>query len=701
MLNRLSAHSYPSGSCGVGFVCNIDGKKSREIVRLGIEAVRNLTHRGAVGADGITGDGAGVLFQVPLDFFSREIDRLAFKISRIENLAVGVFFLRGNVEKGIELILKERGLRPIGWRVVPTDDEALGKAALSTKPIIKQILIDTEAIKPAERDRMLYIAGRVIENTYDDSVYVCSLSSKTIVYKGMLVATHLDHFYPDLKSDLLESALCVFHQRFSTNTFPDWTLAQPFRILAHNGEINTIWGNRNWIKATETDLYHEVFGDDMESIKPVLSSSESDSASLDRISELLYFAGFSLEHALNLCIPPAWECCEFPADEHRRNAEAFFEYQSFLMKPWDGPAAVVFTDGSTVGAHLDRNGLRPLRFVLTEDGLLVAGSETGMIDLAGRRVIRKDRLGPGDTLSADLIRGEVRHTDEIIDGLSRQKPYRDWTDQHLIKLSAASEERSHSPEDIARKQVAFGYTLEEVMLSMKEMAEKGKEITFSMGDDTPIPSLSEKPQLLFRYFRQRFSQVTNPPIDSIRERMVMSLRMNIGHKKNFLLETPEQARRLRIESPVLLESQIKEIENQSLLTVRIPITFSRTSPSLMPAVRELQKMVIDAVRDGAEIVILSDRDISRENVAVPSLLATAAAFEALRKEGIANRASIIVETGEARDIHHLACLIGYNASAVCPYLAIQTIRDLCGRSFKTSCEEAVTNYRKALEDGML
>jgi glutamate synthase (NADPH) large chain len=691
-------------SCGVGFLCNINGEKSHEIVRLGIEAVKNLTHRGAVGADGKTGDGAGLLFQIPRNFFSGEVERQGSKISDIGALAVGVFFLHGDIEREIEHIFVKRRIRPLGWRTVPTNDEALGKAALSTKPVIKQILLDTADINPVQRELVLYITRRIIEKSFGDAVYISSLSANTIVYKGMLVATHLDRFYPDLSNEDFESAICLFHQRFSTNTFPDWTLAQPFRILAHNGEINTIWGNRNWIKSIEKDIYHELFADEDEMIKPVLSTEESDSASLDRIIELLYCAGFSLEHAMNLCIPPAWECCSFATDEHRRNVDAFFEYQSFLMKPWDGPAAIVFTDGGTIGAHLDRNGLRPLRYVLTEDGLLVAGSEIGMIDLEGRASMIKDRLGPGDTMSVNLINGEIKKTDQIINILSRQKPYREWRDAHLLRLSGPNKTLHEHSGDITRKQIAFGYTLEEINLTIKEMAEKAKEITFSMGDDTPLPSLSERPQLLFRYFRQRFSQVTNPPIDSIRERMVMSLRMNIGHKKNFLLETPDQARRLRLDSPILIESRVREIESQSFLKVkRISITFQRNPVSTLSlAIRTLQEKVIGAVRDGTEVIILSDLDISQERVAIPCLLATAAAFKALQNEGIANRASMIVETGEARDVHHMACLIGYNASAVHPYLAIQTIKYLCEKgSLKIPFDTAILHYKKALEDGLL
>lgn len=704
MINPSGIHH--AGSCGVGFVCNITGEKSYQIVRWGIEAVKNLTHRGAVGADGKTGDGAGVLFQLPKKFFLKEIGESGLKISHIDNLAVGVLFLKGSSEREIEGVLEKRGIRTVGWRNVPTNNKALGEAALSTKPEIRQLLLDMENIEPEKRERALYLARKIIEKNFCNTVYISSMSSKTVVYKGMLVAPNLDLFYPDLTNEYFESAFCLFHQRFSTNTFPDWTLAQPFRVLAHNGEINTIQGNRNWIRSIEPDVFHEMFGDENELIKPILSDEESDSASLDRIIELFMHAGFSIEHAINLCIPPTWECCDFESEARRRGAEAFFEYQSFLMKPWDGPAAIVLTDGDSLCAHLDRNGLRPMRYTLTEDGILVLGSETGMIDLEERKIKKKGRLGPGDTLCVDFTKGAVRHTDEILCMLAAHKPYREWTVKYHEVLKTESPDILHQPQDdLVRKHIAFGYSSEEVDFTLKGMAIKAKEPTYSMGDDTPLPALAEKPQILFRYFKQRFSQVTNPPIDSIRERIVMSLRMNIGHKRNLLIESPEHARRLRLDSPVLLESHIWEIEKQKMFkTVRIYMTFQKTSQGvhLAKAVKELQTKVVDTVRGGAEIIILSDRDISKERLAIPGLLATAACFKALQEAGIANRASLILETGEARDSHHMACLIGYNASAVYPWLALRTIRDMCDRGeisqqYKTSAG----NYKNALEDGLL
>ena len=699
-----SATILKSGSCGVGFISNIRKGASHEIIKWGVEAVKNLTHRGAVGADGKTGDGAGVLFQLPKKFFLKEIEKSNLRISNIDNLAVGFFFLRGGLEQEIEGTMKKFGLEIVGWRDVPTNDDALGESALSTKPRIRQLLLDAGDIEPDKRELSLFRARRVIEKTFGDSMYTVSLSSKTIIYKGMLVATNLDRFYPDLLDRDLESIFCMFHQRFSTNTLPDWSLAQPFRVLAHNGEINTIHGNRNWMASMEHEIRHELSGPDRETITPLISFEESDSASLDRIIELLVLSGFSLEHAITMCVPPALECCDF-GEEERKETEAFFEYQSFLMKPWDGPAALVFTDGDTIGAHLDRNGLRPLRYLITEDGILLLGSEAGMVDLGDRSIREKGRLGPGETLSVDTINGSLRFTQEILKELAGQKPYRKWIGSYLVRLEKEGGKISDSVPEITRKQIAFGYTSEEIQTSLREMAQSGREMTYSMGDDTALPPLSEKPQLLFRYFRQRFSQVTNPPIDHIRERLVMSLRMNLGHKMSFLAETPEHARRLSLDSPILLADDIVAIEEQTILKVdRIPITFLRDGAStpLSDAVRALQQRVITSVKNGSSLVILSDRDISGKMAAIPGLLAVSASFKALQAEGISNKASLILETGEARDIHHIACLIGCNASAVYPYLALQTIKELCAKNLVTlPYEKAVMNYKKALENGLL
>ena len=572
----------PYSSCGVGFVCNVSGQSNRQIVAWGIEAVKNLTHRGAVGADGKTGDGAGIVTEIPRKFFDSIIRELGLSVSDINNLAVGTFFLYGAREHEIDEVLTGYGFRTIGWRDVPTNDDALGKAALGTKPRIRQLLIDTEGVTLEERERKLFFARKAIEKKLINDVCIPSISSKTILYKGLLVAPQLDRFYPDLKNDGFESAFCVFHQRFSTNTLPEWCLAQPFRVLGHNGEINTLQGNRNWVMALEKEVL-KGFENSREILAPFVLDDESDSASLDKIIEFLIHSGFSPEHAVNLCIPPAWECMDLGAEER-----AFFEFSALLMSPWDGPAAIVFTDGDTVGAHLDRNGLRPLRYAMTEDGLLVCGSEAGMIDLQGRTFLEKGRLGPGDTLSVDLRQGKIKKTDEILRELASKNPYRDWIKNHRIGRTFESTVPPELDKDLLRKQIAFGYTIEELQMLITTMAETGSELTYSMGDDTPIPPLAEKPQLLFRYFKQRFSQVTNPAIDPIRERTVMSLFINLGGRKSFLRETPDQARRFQIESPLLCADHLAEIELSGMFKVRkVPITYAKVANGLSAAVATL------------------------------------------------------------------------------------------------------------------
>jgi Glutamate synthase domain 1 len=688
-------------SCGVGFICDVNGKKSNKIVKYGIEAVKNLTHRGAVGADGKTGDGAGILIQIPHKFFQKEIDRLGFEISSVENLGVGVLFLKNNDTSKVEDIAKKMGFKLIGFRDVPIDKSALGKSALETMPVIKQMLLDLEGIE--HKELALYFLRKSLKKEL--KIYIPSLSSKTIVYKGMFVAYQIDHFYKDLEDEDIESSICLFHQRYSTNTFPNWNLAQPFRYLAHNGEINTINGNRNWMMAIQSELYHKLLEDNIKLIKPIVEYDESDSASLDKVFELLVLTEYPVEHAINMLIPPAWENDDTLKDDIR----AFFEYKSLLMKPWDGPAAIVFTDGVKVGAHLDRNGLRPSRYIITKDNIVILGSEVGMVNIYPSDIKESSRLSPGDTILIDTSTKSLKTTQEILEDISKKNPYKKWIEENLLRLEDIIKDRTledeHLDKDtLTRLQAYFGYTTEELKNQIDYMAKEGKEYTFSMGDDTPLPPLNEKPVLLFRYFKQRFAQVTNPPIDSIRERFVMSLKMNLGHKRNFLVETPEHAKRFQIDSPVLLPYHIKAIENQKNFKVkRISLCypkhrsdniqalqdlkgFERVSDILMDAVYEgipivdlkiglevLTHLVEQAVKEGADIIILSDKGVDEKNVAIPSLLGVSASVRHLAKLGLSQKVSFIVETAEVRDTHSLACLIGYGASAVYPYLLYETL----------------------------
>ncbi|MGB9668567.1 MAG: glutamate synthase central domain-containing protein, partial [Thermosulfidibacteraceae bacterium] len=691
-------------SCGVGFVCNVKNERSYRIVKWGIEAVKNLTHRGAVGGDGKTGDGAGILIHIPRKFFADFLSEKSLEISDINNLAVGVFFFYRDLRSSVEEYIKGSPFKFIGWREVPVDPSAVGESALKVMPKIFHLLLDTEKVEKEKVELELYFLRRLIEkdSLLGKNVYIASLSSKVLVYKGMFVATQLDKFYPELTDERLESSICIFHQRYSTNTFPNWMLAQPFRYLAHNGEINTLRGNRSWIKALEVELEHELFGGRIELVKPLVSFEESDSASLDKVFELLCLVGYSTSHAINMLIPPAWESVPGMPDEVR----SFFEFQTLMMQPWDGPASIAFSDGETIGIHLDRNGLRPCRYVITEDGIMVAGSEVGIIDLSGKKIKEKGRLGPGDTVLVDLSKGIIKKTEEILNELSNFKPYREWIERNLIRLKRLIKGNKISilpkDEECLKKQIVFDYSKEEIENILAYMANEGKELTFSTGDDTPIPSLSEKPVLLFRYFKQRFAQVTNPPIDPIREKSIMSLYMILGSKGNFLKETESHAKKLQIDSPILLPYEFSIIKSQNYLkVVEIPIIYSEDL-SLEKGMELVCEEAEKAVKNGARILILTDKHVSNDKLPIPSLLAVSGVFHYLLRKGLVTKTSIIVETGEARDTHHMCCLIGYGASAVYPYLAYETICELCElKIVKVSFEEAILNYKKALEAGIL
>jgi len=689
--------------CGVGFICNINNQPSHQIVKWGIEAVKNLTHRGAIGGDGKTGDGAGILINIPYKFFAKYLEKNKLDISEINNLVVGVFFLYKDVRKKIEEYIKTSPFRFISWREVPIDTSAVGEAAYKVMPKIFHLLIDTKNVEKNKIEIELYLLRKKIEKDLQlqDKVYVASFSSKIIVYKGMFVAPQLDKFYLELQDEDIESSFCVFHQRYSTNTFPDWKLAQPLRYLAHNGEINTLSSNRNWILALENELEHELFGENIELIKPLISFEESDSASLDKVFEILCLAGYSPYHAINMLIPPAWENVpDVPED-----VRLFFEFQNFMMPPWDGPASIVFTYGEIVGAHLDRNGLRPCRYIITEDGIIVLGSEVGMIEFQQKRIKQKGRLGPGETLIVDLKKKTVKETEEILKELANSKPYKNWIENNLIRLSKLTTTNKiyiRKNKNLIKNLIAFGYTQEELNRVIKYMAKEGKELTFSAGNDTPIPPLSEKPVLLFKYFKQRFAQVTNPPIDPIREKIVMSLHMGLGPKGNFLKEVETYAKKIHIDSPILLPSEFSAIKNQKHLKIaHISLIYSKKI-SLERALKNILKSSENAIKSGAKILILSDRGISKNKIAIPSLLAVSSIFHHLLKIGLATKASIIIETGEARDSHQMCCLIGYGASAIYPYLAYQVIYEFWKKGeIEGPFEKAILNYKKALEGGIL
>ena len=687
-------------SCGVGFVCNVNAEPSHQIVEWGIEAVKNLTHRGAIGGDGKTGDGAGILIDIPKEFFKAYLEENDLEVSSIENLAVGSFFFYKDVKKKIEELINQSPFKFVAWREVPINEEAVGDAALKVMPKIYHLLLDTSKVSPERVELELYLLRRRIEtSSFAEDVYVASLSSKTLVYKGMLIAPQLDVFYPELKDPKVKAKLCLFHQRYSTNTLPNWKLAQPLRYLAHNGEINTLQGNRNWIIALQEELSHEAFGEDINLVRPLISWEESDSASIDRVFELLCLAGYTPSHAINMLIPPAWESVPDMPDEVR----SFFEFQWFLMQPWDGPAAIAYTDGVVIGAHLDRNGLRPCRYIITEDGIVVLGSEVGMIDLSGRKIKEKGRLGPGDSLEVDFSEKKVKKTEEILKELSESKPYREWIEKNTLKINGTKvfvENREDL--QVKREQVTFGYTQEELKNVIGYMAKQAKEPTFCTGDDNPIPPLAEKPVLLYRYFKQRFAQVTNPPIDPIREKAIMSLKISLGPKGNYLKEYEEHAKKIELESPILLPEDWDNLKTQQTFKLGEVKIFFSPEEGLEAGLKRICEEVEEKVKSGCSVIILSDKGISKDEVPVPALLAVSGVFTHLCEKGLATKASLVLETGEARDTHQMCCLIGYGASAIYPYLAYETIDQLIkSGELELSLEEAILNYKKALEAGIL
>ncbi len=722
----LAETRYEWDSCGVGFVANISGKKSYAILEKGIEAVTNLTHRGAIDADAKTGDGAGILTQLPTKFFRKEVERLGHRPPKEEDLAVGVFFFprkeydhhaflnQERCRSIVEEAISRQGVQMFGWRQVPVDTSVLGDKAEATRPEIEQILMGRPShIPPAEFERMLYFIRKEIEkHIREESIegfYIPSFSSQTIVYKGLFVASQLKKFYSDLRNPDYETAICLFHQRYSTNTFPNWFLAQPFRTLGHNGEINTLQGNRNWMRAREPELQSPIWKEKIETLKPIVWLEGSDSASLDNVLELLTLSGRDLLHSMLMLVPEAWQ--NMPNMDP--TVKAFYQYHACLIEPWDGPAALAFSDGRYVGACLDRNGLRPARYTVTKDGMIVMASEVGVIDIDDTRVLQKGRLGPGKMIAVDTLKGVLYTDEEIKKHYSAQKPYAQWLKDNLVPLDRLAPKTPliAPPLDrleLRRRQIAFGYTSEELTMVLRPTAQEGKEVVFSMGDDTPLAVLSKKPRLLYTYFKQLFAQVTNPPIDPLREKLVMSLNSIIGARKSVLEDGPDHARHLFLPSPFLFNHELEAIkQNQSgeFASVVLPTLFRVNDgpEGLEKAVQKLCEEAGRAVDEGKTILILSDRGVDGTHAHIPMLLAAASVHHHLNREGKRMRVSLIAETGEAREIHHFALLIGYGVSAFNPYLSFEGIESLIqdGGIEALTYEQAVQNYKKACEDGIL
>ncbi|MEW6324403.1 MAG: glutamate synthase large subunit [Nitrospirota bacterium] len=707
--------------CGIGFIVNIKGEKSHGIVKNGLQILENMAHRGAQGCDPCTGDGAGLLIQIPHEFFRRAAAEGGAKLPGAGQYGVGMVFLpadpaqRRHTELMIEAVVHEEGQQLLGWRDVPVKESSLGELARASMPFIRQFFVARNILSEAQFERKLYVIRKRIEHAVResaieqrDAVHVCSLSCNTVVYKGLLLPNQMAPFYQDLADEAVVSALAMVHSRFSTNTFPAWSLAHPYRYICHNGEINTLKGNLNWMRARQGRMHSELFDRDLDKLYPIIHEQQSDSACLDNAVEFLVMGGRSLPHAMMMLIPEAWVGNPH-MDLDRR---AFYEYHAAMMEPWDGPAAVCFTDGKTIGGTLDRNGLRPCRFMVTYDGVAVLASEAGVLPVKPEDVRLKGRLQPGKMFLVDTVQGRIIDDEEIKHDITRRKPYRQWLLTHRISLDELPEplnvpQPGHAA--LRQQQQAFGYTIEEFKMILTPMVVTGEEAVGSMGTDTPLAVLSERPQLLFKYFKQLFAQVTNPPIDPIREQLVMSLVTNIGPKPNLLGETPESCRRIKVQQPILTNAELEKIreitdEHFRSKTLRMLFRVADGADGLGSAVDELCRQASQAIKDGYSFLILSDRGVNADWAPIPSLLGVSAVHQHLIRECSRTEVGLIVETGEAREAHHFACLIGYGAGTVNPYLAFRTLIDMERDGYLPEGIDAATaqqKYIKAVNKALL
>jgi len=712
---------FEHDACGVGMICHIKGHPSHDIIRNALGILSNLAHRGACGCDATTGDGAGILIQIPHAFFRNVAADTGFELPEQGQYGAGLVFLPPDEQQNqwcreqFERVVGAEGQVLLGWRRVPVNPGAIGDLARSLQPSIWQVFIGQGdgSDEPANFERKLYIIRKGVERVMRDAelpqksyFHVPSLSCRTLVYKGMFVADQIAPYYPDLADPALASALAIVHQRYSTNTLPAWGLAQPFRYLCHNGEINTLRGNLNWMNARQGLFASDRFGEDMKKLLPVATPGGSDSATLDNALELLYHSGRSLPHCIMMLIPEAWQ-------NHATMSQAkkdFYAYHACLMEPWDGPAAIPFTDGTVVGAVLDRNGLRPSRYTVTRDDLVVMASETGVLEIAPDNVLTKGRLEPGRMFLVDTAKGRIIEDEEIKETVAGRRPYGQWVRENLRSLEdlpPAAPDFS-SEDDLMTRQKLFGYTTEEVRLLLSSMGQDGQEPTGSMGDDIPLAILSRRPRLLYDYFKQLFAQVTNPPLDAIREQLVTSLVTTIGAEQNLFDETPQHARQLVLERPVLTDGQMAQLRAQSYPELQIAelcmvYPAGQGGAGLKAHLETLCHQASQAVAAGATLLILTDRGAGREQAPIPALLATAAVHHHLIREGTRTRCSLIVETGEAREIHHYCCLCGYGAGAVYPYLAYATLREQARQdpALTVDPDQAVQNYLKAVDKGFL
>src|SRR5690349_16425345 len=700
-------------ACGVGFVAQASGERSADVTRLALQALARVAHRGAAATDR-SGDGAGVLTQIPAPLFYREAASRGLRLERGQPFAVGVLFLPRSDDALcrattiVEDVLRMEGTTVLGWRDVPVDQDVLGAGARASLPTIRQVILAPPANggrrDEAAWERALYRARRTIERRVADAgpgmepFFVCSLSCRTLVYKALLTGTQLGGFYPDLTSPEFETALAIFHQRYSTNTTSSWPLAQPFRMLAHNGEINTLWGNRNAMRAREPALAAPVWGAAIERLKPVIWADGSDSASLDNALELLVRSGRDPVHALMMLVPEAHE----GAVEMEPALRGFYEFHECVVEPWDGPAALAFSDGVCVGSALDRNGLRPCRYKITRDGLVIAGSETGLVDLNPADVVESGRLGPGELLVVDTRRKAILRNLEAKREVARRRPYGRWAARGIRPLRpTAAVSEAPPPDDAERvtRQIAFGWSFEDLRYVLEPMGGTGQDAVWSMGDDTPIPPLARIAPSLYAYVRQRFAQVTNPAIDPLRETLVMSLRMHLGRRGSLLLDRPDGLRLVRNEHPVLLPEEMASLRTGGgpggyVVTLDATWAAAGGPDALRAALDGLCDAADHAVRQGAQIVILSDIGADRERAPVPALLAVGAVHQHLLQTGLRTRLGLVVETGDAWDVHHFAALIGYGAEGVHPWLALETVQA------QVAEDDARSRFRAAAEAGL-
>jgi glutamate synthase (NADPH) large chain len=714
---------FEHDACGVGFVVDIKGRKSNAILKQAIQVLKNLDHRGACGCEVNTGDGAGVLMQMPHAFLKDAAKKAHINLPEAGQYASGLIFMprnptqRRRIEEVFARVVQSEGQVYLGARTVPVNNSMLGETAKASEPFIRQVFIGRGEETPDEAafERKLYVIRKRAYSEIRVSTvggaeywYVASLSHKTLVYKGMLTTMQLDEYFPDLQHPLMETAIALVHSRFSTNTFPSWDRAHPYRYIAHNGEINTLRGNINWMKAREALLESEIFGEDVDKLKPIVNVNGSDSSMFDNVLELMVLGGRPLPHAMMMMIPEPWSKHE-TMDPARR---AFYQFHSSIMEPWDGPAAIAFTDGRQIGAVLDRNGLRPGRYWVTKDDLVVLSSESGVLDIPQDQVLRKGRLQPGRLFLVDTVQQRIIEDEEIKRQIVTERPYAEWLKQHLVNLKelpAAPELPMPEPETLLQRQVAFGYTFEDLRILMAPMARDGNEAVGSMGNDTPLAALSQKSRLLYDYFKQLFAQVTNPPIDSIREEIVTSSDVWLGSEGNLLTPNPTDCRRIELKGPVLTNEEFAKVRRLALPGIRagtLPILFraSRGEDGLVKAMEELfaaaRRMIEE---EEVNVLILSDRGVNREFAAIPSLLAVSGLHHYLIREGLRMRVSLVIETGEAREVHHFALLIGYGCSVINPYLAFETLDGMIRDEMLPNVDHKIAcmNFAKAATKGVV